>query len=332
VTRFARGVVVGKFLPPHAGHALVIESALAQCARVDVIVCERASDPIPGELRAEWLRELHPRAHVTRVDDVYDPDDSALWARLTLAWLGARPDAAFTSEAYGEQWAREMACAHVAVDPSRARVPISGSAVRADPYANWEFLAPPVRAWYAKRVVLVGAESTGKTTLAERLAQRLGTPWVPEYGREFTLVKYGRNDTEWRSGEFVEIAAEQQRQENAAAREANRVLVCDTNAFATALWHRRYMGAHDPAVDAIAARDRADLYLLTGDEIPFAQDGIRDGEAIRHEMHGWFEDALRAQPAPWRLLRGSLEVREAEALRAIGELFADSSWKPGGAR
>jgi NadR type nicotinamide-nucleotide adenylyltransferase len=321
--------VVGKFLPPHLGHSLLLETALAQCARVDAIVCERADDPIPGELRAAWLRELDPRLQVRRIDDVYDPDDSALWARLTIGWLGARPNAAFTSEAYGEAWARAMDCAHIAVDRARARAPISGSAVRADPYASWAFLPPMVHSWYAKRVVLVGAESTGKTTLAEALAQRLATPWVPEYGREFTLVKYGRGDEQWRSSEFVEIAAEQQRQENAAAREAKWVLVCDTNAFATALWHRRYMGAHDAAVDAIAARDRCDLYLLTGDEIAFAQDGIRDGEGIRHEMHAWFADALRAQRAPRRLLRGDLATREREALTAIGELFAGSRWKPG---
>jgi nicotinamide riboside kinase len=92
------------------------------------------------------------------------------------------------------------------------------------------------------------------------------------------------------------------------------------------------MGAHDTETDAIAARDRCDLYLLTGDEIPFAQDVIRDGEAIRHDMHRWFEDALRAQPAPWRLVRGSLEAREREAMRAIEGLFAGSRWKPGGAR
>jgi NadR type nicotinamide-nucleotide adenylyltransferase len=326
---FGRGVVVGKFLPPHRGHALLIERALAQCARVDVIVCERAGDPIPGALRVSWLRELFPTAHVRCVEDVYDPDDSALWARLTLGWLGARPDAAFTSEAYGDAWARALGCAHVAVDPERSRAPISASAVRADPFACWEFLPPPVRAWYAKRVVLVGAESTGKTTLAEGLARALGTPWVPEYGRDFTYTKYGRGDAEWRSSEFVEIAAEQQRREDAAARDANRVLVCDTNAFATALWHRRYLGSRDPAVDAIGARDRCDLYLLAGDEIPFAQDGIRDGEAVRHDMHGWFEAALRAQSAPWLLLRGDAAARERAALAAIAELFAASRWKPG---
>jgi NadR type nicotinamide-nucleotide adenylyltransferase len=329
VIRFDRGVVVGKFLPPHRGHALLIDTAAAACARLDAIVCERPGDPIPGEVRARWLRELHPSVHVRVIDDVYDPDDSALWARLTLAWLGFRPDVAFTSESYGEAWAREMRCAHVAVDPRRMRVPISGTAVRADPHAAWDFLSPPVRAWFAKRVVLVGAESTGKTTLAERLAHTLHTPWVGEYGRELTLEKYGRGDLVWSSHEFATIAAEQQRRENDAARGANRVLVCDTNAFATALWHRRYMGHRDAAVDAIAARDRCDLYLLAGNEIPFVQDGVRDGEAIRHEMHEWFREELRAQRTPWREIHGDLATREAAAIEAIGALFARSRWKPG---
>jgi NadR type nicotinamide-nucleotide adenylyltransferase len=325
---YARGVVIGKFLPPHRGHALLVETALARCARVDVIVCVRATDPIPGALRADWLRELHPSAQVQCIDDVYDPHDSELWARLTLRWLGARPDAVFSSEAYGEAWARAMGCACVAVDPARTRVPISGTAVRSDPYASWEFLSAPVRAWYAKRVVLVGAESTGKTTLAEALARALHTPWVPEYGRAFTLEKYARGEDSWNSEEFVQIAAEQQRQENATARDANRVLVCDTNAFATSLWHRRYLGSFDSDVDRIAARDRCDLYLLAGDEIPFVQDGIRDGEAIRHAMHGWFEDALRARPIPWVVMRGDPESRLRSALAAIGALFATSRWRP----
>ena len=93
-------------------------------------------------------------------------------------------------------------------------------------------------------------------------------------------------------------AAEQSRREELAARTANRVVICDTNAFATWLWHRRYMGCDSVAVKAEAERGRCDLYILTGDEIPFVQDGLRDGEHIRHTMHGWFEEALRAQPSP----------------------------------
>ena len=200
--------------------------------------------------------------------------------------------------------------------------------MRQDPYAHWEFLEPPVRGWFAKRVCVLGAESTGTTTLAQGLAEQLHTAWVEEYGREYSEVKLAKNDPEWRTDEFTRIAEEQTRREEAAARRADRVLICDTNAFATILWHRRYMGSHSPAVQEIARRGRCDLYLLTGDDIPFVQDGLRDGEHIRHQMHGWFEEALAAQATPWRVLRGSHRKRMREGVRLIRSLFRDSSWSP----
>jgi HTH-type transcriptional regulator, transcriptional repressor of NAD biosynthesis genes len=124
------------------------------------------------------------------------------------------------------------------------------------------------------------------------------------------------------------IAREQQRREAAAARNANRLLICDTNAFATTLWHRRYIATDSAQVAEIAKQVRCDLYLLTGDEIPFIQDGLRDGEHIRHQMHTWFEHALAEQSVPWRLLRGSHEERLRAALESIHDLFRQSGWKP----
>ncbi len=326
------GLVIGKFLPPHHGHKLLIDTASAHSARVVVIVCGKPEDPVPAELRAAWLREIHPSAEVMLIDDRYDAQDSRVWAENTLRWLGRAPDTVFTSEDYGARYAALMGCRHVLVDQARGRVPISGTAVRSDPFAHWHFLEPPVRGWFAKRVCVLGAESTGTTTLAQALARELETPWVAEYGREYSAHKVGRNETTWRTEEFVGIAREQTRREDAAARQANRVLVCDTNAFATILWHRRYQGTHSPEVAAIASQGRCDLYLLTGDEIPFVQDGLRDGEHIRQAMHGWFEAALAAQPVPWRLLRGTREERLAEALTAVRGLFAGSGWKPGPVR
>jgi NadR type nicotinamide-nucleotide adenylyltransferase len=314
---FGLGVVIGKFLPPHAGHHLLIDTALAQCSELVVFVCERPTDPIPGQDRAEWLREVHPTADIRLIDDRYDENDSRVWADNTLAWLGRAPDAVFTSEAYGDAYAGHLKCRHVLVDQARLRVPCSGTAVRNDPFAHWHRLAPPVRAWYAKRIVCLGAESTGTTTLARDLAETLATTWVPEYGRDYSILKQARADMEWRSAEFEEIAREQTRLENLAARSANKYLICDTNAFATALWHRRYLGFDDAALTAFGLTAKADLYLLTGDEIPFVQDGLRDGEAIRHEMHQWFVTALNRQAVPWLLLRGSPEQRLAQALAAI---------------
>jgi len=322
-------VVIGKFYPPHRGHKLLIDAASSQSGSVVVIVCAKPTDTIPGELRGQWLQEIHPRARVMVIDDRYNETDSRVWAENTLRWLGRAPDAVFTSEDYGDRYAELMGARHVLVDKARQAVPVSGTAVRQDPYQNWEFIESPVRAWFAKRVCVLGAESTGTTTLAGSLAEKFKTTWVAEYGREYSEVKMVSNDLDWRGEEFTRIAQEQTRREDAAARQANRVLICDTNAFATCLWHRRYMGSHSPAVEAVARAGRCDLYLLTGDEIPFVQDGLRDGEHLRHEMHTWFETALAGQTAPWALLRGPHETRMRESVRLISSLFEGSGWSPG---
>lgn len=325
--KYDLGLVIGKFLPPHLGHKLLIDTACAQSRQTVVIVCAKPSDFVGGEIRGRWLREIHPTASVMVIDDRYDENDTRVWAENTLRWLGRAPDVVFTSEDYGERYATLMGAVHVSVDRSRKLVPISGTAVREDPYVNWEFIEPAVRQWFTKRICIVGAESTGTTTLARALAERLGTIWVEEYGREYSIRKLA-GDPIWRTTEFVHIAVEQAVREDAAARRANRVLICDTNAYATVLWHRRYVGGPCPEVEAIAREGRCDLYLLTGDEIPFVQDGLRDGAHIRHKMHRWFEEALSAQPVPWKLLRGSHEVRLQEAITQVADLFDSSEWMP----
>jgi len=122
-----------------------------------------------------------------------------------------------------------------------------------------------------KRVLIVGAESTGKTTLAIALAEHYLTTWVPEFGRFYTEARRPRGEL-WTSDEFTFIATEQVRMEDALERIANRVLICDTDAFATSIWHERYLGQPSPEVLAVAAGRRYDLYILTDVDTPFVPD------------------------------------------------------------
>ena len=101
------------------------------------------------------------------------------------------------------------------------------------------------------------------------------------------------------------------------------MLVCDTDAFATAIWHRRYLGRRCPAVEAIAAPRRYALYLLTDVHgVPFEQDGLRDGEHLRAWMQALFEEELRAQGKRYALLGGTHEERLAAAIRLVDPLLA----------
>jgi NadR type nicotinamide-nucleotide adenylyltransferase len=333
------GVVAGKFLPPHHGHSYLLESAQAGADDVLVIVCARDDDLIPAPRRAELLRELHPAATVVVTpDDIADaaPDaTSRAWARrsraLALAAFGRAPDVVFSSEEYGHRYARHLGARHVSVDPARIRFPVSGTAVRADPWRHRAFLAPGVLAWFLYRVCVLGAESTGTTTLAQDLAEHYGCSWVPEYGRAYCEQRGGTQD--WRSDEFTYIAQRQTELEEAAARTAvstgdDRLLVCDTDALATSIWHERYLGVSSPAVAGLAAARQYALHILTSDDIPFVQDGTRDGEHLRGWMTGRFREVLAARGGDWIEVRGNRSDRLRDAVRRIDALVDSSSAGP----
>ncbi|MFH0892399.1 MAG: AAA family ATPase [Candidatus Falkowbacteria bacterium] len=317
-----RGIVIGKFYPPHRGHKYLIDFATRNVDRLTVIVCHRADQIIPGTQRAEWIREIHPDAEVLVVDDIMKDDDSRAWAEYTKKFLGYIPDAVFTSEDYGDTYAACLGCRHIIVDKERKNVPIRATDIRNDPIKHWEFLEPCVKAHFAKRICVIGAESTGTTMLARSLAEYYRTVWVPEFGRMYSEAK-GRPDAAlWRTDEFTFIASAQNRMEDFLARQCNKILICDTDSFATSLWHERYLGCMSRAVEKISAGRKYDLYILTGDEIPFIQDGTRDGEHIRHAMHKRFEEELRKSGKPFLTLRGSHETRMKTAKKECDKIIS----------
>lgn len=317
-------LVIGKFYPPHCGHKFLIDSASVDNNEVHIIVCQKSDEVPEGKLRKEWLQELHPNAIIKVIEDIYDPLDSAIWAQMVKKWLRFVPDVVFTSEDYGVPFAGILGSMHILVDKNRLNFPISGTKVRGNPWLHWEFLESPVKGYYAIRVVMAGAESTGKTTLSRDLARRLETNWVPEFGRSYSekKIREGTND-DWSTSDFITIATEQCRLENAAARVANRVLICDTDAFATAIWHRRYLKDRSPEVEAIARSHRCpDLVILTDIATPFEQDGVRDGELIRDWMHQVFIDELVKSKRRFILVKGTPEERLKQALMEINKILS----------
>jgi HTH-type transcriptional repressor of NAD biosynthesis genes len=316
------GVTVGKFYPPHRGHKRLIEFAESRCDQLIVLVGSRPGEDPPADLRIAWLRLMHPTVRFELVNDVY-PEDPKVWAEVAIRVLGRAPDVAFAGESYGAAWAQAMGCEFEIIDRATGRATCSGTAVRKDPLRQWECLEPCVRAHYVKRVCAVGAESTGTTTLARDLADHYQTVWVPEYGRDYfqERVLGGDADHAWTTQEFVHIAREQARLEDLGALVADRVLVCDTDPFATEIWHERYVGTRSAEVAAVAAGRGSDLYLLTGIDIPFVQDGFRDGQGIRDWMHRRFREELELRGKPYVLLEGDRETRLSRAVERVDELL-----------
>ncbi|MGW6391916.1 AAA family ATPase [Streptomyces sp. NPDC055103] len=352
VKRYGHGLVLGRFYPPHAGHHHLVRTARERCDRLTVLVCASSVETLSLDDRVAWMREIHPDTLVVgAVDDtpvdLQDPDGWDAHMAVFRAAVPERVDAVFTSEPYGEELGRRFGAESVAVDPDRTRFPVSGTAVRADLAGCWDFLEPPVRSALTRRVVVLGAESTGTTTMALALAdhyRRRGGVWartryVPEYGREYSALKLaelraGHPDATWsdvtfRSSDFPVIAQRQAELEEEAARDGSPVLFCDTDAFATTIRHERYMGTASPETGEIAAHGRQHLWLLTDHRgVAFENDegaALRDGERLRPWMTARFLTQLAHTGRRTAVLSGPHEERLAAAVAAVDALLAEGA-------
>jgi len=316
------GLVIGKFMPPHAGHLQLIAYAQSQVDQLFVVLFTKQAEPIPAALRLAWLRELLPGVTIYHIDrefkvDFDDPEAWAFWVRAIRDVLPAGPDLVLSSEAYGDELARRLGARHVLVDPARCAVPVSATQIRQDPLAHWEAIPPPVRPYYVRRMAIIGAECTGKTTLARALAEHFQTVWVPEVARAYLLARGGACTPD----DLLIIAREQAGQEEALARKANRLLICDTDLMTTRLWHERYFGPCPPEIQRLAGERRAHLYLLSAPDVPWVADGLRDSPHYRQWFHERFQGELSARGLPHSVLTGSLQQRLAAAISHVAPLL-----------
>jgi nicotinamide mononucleotide transporter PnuC len=194
-----RGVIIGKFWPFHAGHQYLCEEALKYCNELYVILCHRSYHEPSAEIRVDWIRKTIPSAHVMSVQDIYDPLDSKLWSVLTKAWCHFTPEYVFTSETYGEAFAKELNCKHVLIDLERAHMPTSGTALRerlqSQGYekdylktmnAVFSFLPPMGQYYYAKQVIFVGNHSK---ELCEQFANEMRCVYLNSDANEKKALK-----------------------------------------------------------------------------------------------------------------------------------------------
>jgi NadR type nicotinamide-nucleotide adenylyltransferase len=160
------------------------------------------------------------------------------------------------------------------------------------------------------RVAILGAESSGKSTLASALAARYHTLWVPEYLREFV-------DTHQRvpqEGDQFAIARTQMAREDAAAAKAQRFLFCDTTPLMTALYSRWYWGRVDAQLALLERRHDYAATLVTAPDSPWEADGLqRESEQVRQSVHEQLLQMLRERGIDYLLVSGSLEQRVLQA-------------------
>jgi HTH-type transcriptional regulator, transcriptional repressor of NAD biosynthesis genes len=326
-------LIIGKFYPPHAGHHYLIATAVAECDNVIVLLLWSETEGIPWDLRLKWLQERHPSVTVKAAQDEVrtDYNNSDVWREHVLVMKRALRGSSVVTHVYGSEHyiaelARWFGATPRVVDLSRSKVPVSGTAVRGNLRGNWQFLEAPVRSWIAlqRRIVLIGAESAGTTTLTRDLADHYRTCWVPEYGRTYTNGLPINEAYKWTHEDFTHIIDVQQEMERQYATKTTLpFLLCDTDAFATCIWEK-YLTERGDLAGSFLRVEKPYLYILT-DLVNWEDDGTRFGEGeFRETMQIDFIDLLGPFTLRNRMrVNGTREQRLWQAVERIDGILKE---------
>jgi len=170
------------------------------------------------------------------------------------------------------------------------------------------------------RIVVTGPESTGKSTLATLLSDRLRAPVVPEAARLYAEAQVATGPERTLSAADVEPIARLAMSLEAQAMAARpAVAVFDTDLVSTVVYARHYYGSAPAWIEAEARERRGDLYLLCATDLPWTPDGIRDRPSAREELLRAFGDALCEFGCTAEWVEGTGVARVECAVRALGQ-------------
>jgi|SRR5690625_2297784 len=172
------------------------------------------------------------------------------------------------------------------------------------------------------KIVIYGAESTGKTSLTKALSHHFDTAWVPEFARHYLQKKYDNSGEICSYDDLMPIAEGQLKLEHKKQQQAkHNLLFCDTNPLQTYYYGKAYFkDFQHKELWALATAQNYDFYFLTYIDTPWEADDLRDKPEEREEMHLHFKNSLDEHNLPYLLLQGSKEERLKKAIAKIEEL------------
>lgn len=339
--KYVTGLVVGKFCPFHKGHELVLTTALEQCERV--VVLSYTSEVYPKCTvynRTKWLNDFarangySDRVIIRVLDPKLDkfPNDSAhgdvhrhFCSLYLVKVLDTTVQAVFTSEEYGEGFAKYLTnifktllsdkvqeVEHIMVDFDRKAFPTSGTAQRYS--LDTSNISRRVYASLIPKILLLGAESTGKTTITRAVADKKGWLYVPEYGRELYDLRKGNLQYE----DMLVIGKRQLKAEYSAGLVYMNLIpaICDTSPLTTLLYCLEYFKRAPASLWGMAydADTNYDKVFLCAPDFPMVQDGTRQDEQFREKMHNKYVYWLDSHEVPYTLLTGTLEDKVSKVM------------------
>ncbi len=289
--RYKVGMYGGSFDPLHIGHIDAIIRAASQCEKLYIVLSySRERDHIPMEYRFRWIKNSF--RHMDNIEIVLLEDTAASkeeydsghhWEDgrdAVLSQIGTKLDVVFCGDDYvgTDRYEELYHCDVVYLD--RSVVPISSSEIRENPFRYWEYVPRICRPYFTKKILFVGGESTGKSTLTANMALAYNTNYLEEVGRE--VCDAAGSEELMIAEDFYEILLKHKVKETELIKQSNKLFFVDTDALTTKFYVQFLLGDErkkaERLADAIAQINTFDLVFFLEPSVAFVQDGTRSAE------------------------------------------------------
>lgn len=340
------GFIGGKFLPLHMGHVYSIIQASNYCDKLYVILshskkrdeklCEEGNIKyIPPVIRLRWLCNLcddMENVEVIDVEDEYDSDENYNWqegANQIKNKIGEEINYVFSSEKAYTSIFKELypKAEHIIIDVDKKTYDISGTRIRNEGvFKHWNYLPDFVKPYFVKKVVIIGTESCGKSTLIKNLAKIYNTSYVSEYGREFA-EKYCGKDKGLTAEDFPIIAYGHKIKEFKAIQKANKIVFIDTESITTKFYSEVYTNESQIIFDEMAKLQKYDLFIYLEPDVKWKSDGFRifGDQEIREQNNKKMKSMFEKNNIEFITIKGSYSERFKKSKRLIDQMINENS-------
>jgi HTH-type transcriptional repressor of NAD biosynthesis genes len=326
-----KAFVFGKFLPFHKGHEAMIHFALSKCDFLTVLVCCSDKETIPDFIRKSWIEQTFVQQKNIEIQ-IFNyaeselPNSSVSSRTISETWATVfkklLPDCnlLITSEPYGDFVAEYMKIQHITFDLKRTQFPVSASAVRNDIFGNWQFLPDSVKPYFALKVAILGTESTGKTTLTEKLARYYNCGYVLEAAR--AIIPDSNSFT---FDDLPVVATAHAQRITEAITGSSPLVIIDTDIHITISYAKFTFGQTLEVSPEIYEINKAGLYLYLNNDAVYMQDGTRLSENERNLLDISHREVLRSYEIDFVEITGNWDKRFQKAIQQIDKWVKDGS-------
>lgn len=337
------GMYGGKYLILHMGHVYSMIQASTMVDELHVIVSydekherevlfkDSVVPHIPFNVRLRWWHQItkdmaHVHVHAVYEEQTGKFEDWKKGSEGIKRSVGKDITHVFSSEHSYTEFFNELYpnAEHVVIDAERSTYSVSATKLRTEGVMkHWNMLPEIVKPYFVKKVVVVGSESCGKSTLVKNLANLYNTNYVEEFGRTY-YERLGNCTDVTLTSDYSEIAFEHKYHEKKQAEKANKLLFVDTEANVTQYYSMLYLNHFNPTVDAVANEQKYDLWLFLEPDVKWVDDGTRaHGEQIvREHNNEYLKEILDKRGIEYVTISGDYQQRLKKAIKCVDALIS----------